>query len=379
MTEGRQSAETGASSLMTKATAQRTIPPTLRTLTLLLLVLGMVIAAVSQGFADRLSPRMRELTYDIYMWYEHYFRAFTVIVGSILSYRLVKTSRRMVSRLRRNSLVSLSVVSVIFLIIVPAVSGYYEIYNAWMPFPWSTLPLQLVDSGTFLGSGFERFLGIDGAAILLGAYLVYQVVVYGGTVLIGRRWQCSMLCLLNGVHAESLGEALPFFPHNRKNRRSKRIAPRLRWILRKLQLVLLSLNILLICAWILILVLDPSFLDRDALISVELIKYLSVELTLLMLLWVFVGGRGYCYYCPAGFALGIVGAAVGQRIETGLTRCIECGACDDACKLSIDIYERALQSEPVKALQCVGCGLCVEACPTDNLRYSTTFLRRLRG
>ena len=364
---------------MKHATTRRVVPPILRTLTILLLVFGMAIAGASQGFADRLSPQMRELVHDIYMWYEHYFRAFTVIVGSVLSYRLVKASGKTVSRLRRNSLVSLSVVSVVFLIVLPAVSGYYELYNAWMPFPWSTLPLQLADSGTFFGDHFEGLLGIDGASLLLGAYLVYQAVVFGGTLLLGRRWQCSMLCLLNGVHAESLGEALPFFPHDRKRPRSKRIHPRLRWTLRKLQLILFSLNLLLIGAWLLILVVDLPFLSRDALVGVELIKYLSVELTLLMLLWVFVGGRGYCYYCPAGFALGIIGGAVGQRIETGLTRCIECGACDDACKLSIDILHRARQREPVQAFQCVGCGLCVESCPTDNLRYSTAFLRRVRG
>ncbi|MFP4564589.1 MAG: 4Fe-4S binding protein [Spirochaetia bacterium] len=364
---------------MTRETARRLIPALLKTLTLLLIVFGMVIAAIAQGFGDQLSPRTAGLMHDIYMWYEHYFRALTVILGAFLTYALVKGSRKTVSRLRKNSLISLSIVSFVFLILFPLFTGYYELYNGLMPFPWSTLPLQLVDSGSFFEMHFGDFFGIDGGTFLLGGYLIYQAVVFGGTFFLGRRWQCGMLCLMNGVHAETLGEALPFVTHNKKKPQSKRIRPRVRWVLRKLQIVLLIANLALIAAWILVLTIEPAFLNRSSLISAERIKYLSVELTLLMLLWVFIGGRGYCFYCPAGLFLGIVGNAAGQRIETNLTRCIDCGACDEACKLSIDISARAREGKPVKALQCVGCGLCVEACPTNNLRYSTGFLRYTRN
>ena len=363
---------------MPRKTVRSIIPALLKTLTLLLIVFGMAIAGIAQGFGDRLSPRAAGLMHDLYMWFEHYFRALTVILGAFLTYALVKASRKTVSRLRKNSLMSLSIVSLVFLILLPLITGYYELYNAWMPFPWSTLPLQLFDSGSFFEMHFEDFRGIDGAVFLMGAYLFYQAIVFGGTFFLGRRWQCSMLCLMNGVHAESLGEALPFITHNKKKPQSKRIHPRVRWVLRKLQILLLCANLALIAAWVLVLTIDPSFLSRSSLISAERIKYLSVELTLLMLLWVFIGGRGYCFYCPAGFFLGIVGNAAGQRIETDLTRCTGCGACDDACKLSIDISARAREGIPVKALQCVGCGLCVEACPTKNLRYSTGFLRYIR-
>jgi polyferredoxin len=361
---------------MNYITAKKFIPIILKTLAILLVVFGMAIAALTQGFSEQLTPQMQERMYDIYMWYEHYFRALTVIIGAFLTYSFVKISRKTVSRLRKNSLISLSVVSLIFLILFPLISGYYELYNAWMPFPWSTLPLQLIDSGTFFGSHFENFHGIDGAAFLLWAYLFYQAIVFGGTIVLGRRWQCSMLCLMNGIHAETLGEALPFITHNKKNPASKRIHPRVRWILRKLQIILFSANLLLITAWILAVTTEPEFLNQNALIAAELIKYMALELTLLMLLWIFIGGRGYCFYCPAGFGLGIVGNVFGQKIETGLTRCNQCGACDDACKLSIDISARAREKKPVKALQCVGCGLCVEACPTNNLQYTTFFLSR---
>lgn len=364
---------------MTGEAVRRVAPALLKTFTILLIVFGMVIATVAQGFADRLTPQAADLMHDIYMWYEHYFRALTVILAAFLTYALVKASRRDVSPLRRNSLISLSVVSFLSLIVFPLATGYYELYNALMPFPWSTLPLQLVDSGTFFENRFADFGGVDGASFLLWAYVAYQAVVLGGTLVLGRRWQCSMLCIMNGIHAETLGEALPFIAHDRRRPRSKRIHPRVRWVLRKLQIVVFSVNLVLIAAWVLVLTAEPAFLDRTSLISAERIKYLSVELTLLMLLWVFIGGRGYCYYCPAGFFLGIVGNAVGQKIETGLTRCTGCGACDDACKLSIDISVHARQGRPVTAVQCVGCGLCVEACPTGNLRYTTRILARSRG
>ena len=42
--------------------------------------------------------------------------------------------------------------------------------------------------------------------VLLGAFLTY-VLVFGGTYVLDGRWQCSRLCFMNDVHAETLGEA----------------------------------------------------------------------------------------------------------------------------------------------------------------------------
>ena len=95
------------------------------------------------------------------------------------------------------------------------------------------------------------------------------------------------------------------------------------------------------------------------------------------LLWIFMSPRGYCNYCPAGTILGLVARLSGQRIETGLSKCTGCGLCNKACPMNIDIREMALNSEAVRDINCVGCGRCVEACPTNNLQYTSNFLKSI--
>ena len=62
-----------------------------------------------------------------------------------------------------------------------------------------------------------------------------------------------------------------------------------------------------------------------------------------------------------------------------LSRCTGCNACNDSCKMSIDVASSAKNNEPVETIQCTGCGLCVDDCPTQNLRYTTRFMDWLRS
>ncbi|MBN1409205.1 MAG: 4Fe-4S binding protein [Spirochaetales bacterium] len=264
-----------------------------------------------------------------------------------------------------------SAASLLLLVIWPLVSGYWELYYALMPFPWSTLPFQLAITGKSYGSLLPGWMGIDGVTLLIWAYMIYQAIVLTGTVILGRKWQCSMICLMNGCHAESLGIGLPFIVHDKKRPYSKQIKPVLRRVLRFLQGALFTVNILLALFWTVHLFAGQSLIPENFLIRIELIKYVSLELTLMMFLWLIIGGRGYCYYCPAGFGLAFIARLSGQRIETGLTYCTQCGACNDACKMSIDIMTRAKNRQPVLDLSCVGCGLCMDSCPTSNLLYRT--------
>lgn len=93
-----------------------------------------------------------------------------------------------------------------------------------------------------------------------------------------------------------------------------------------------------------------------------------------MFFWVAFVGRLYCYYCPLGTLLSWIGRVGGQRITTNETHCIQCGKCNAACQLSIDVRSYASKGIPVDNLNCVGCAHCVDACPTQTLRYSTNFL-----
>ena len=347
-------------------------------LALVLIALGFLI-----GMGPAMSRQMEGETSELFRLafkiYENLVRATIVILGVFFTIRYTLQKKGKVSRFRLTSLISFSTMAFIVLILLPLITHFWDFYFALTPFPWLTLPFQLLSKGSFFFNSFEEPYGMHGATIILYGYFGYQLFMFTGVLLLGRRWQCSMICLINGCHAESMGIALPLTPHNKRRPHSKQIKSSVKNVLLIIQLFLFSFNMLLILLWSLFTFFGIALLPMKLAIVVELIKYLSLEVILFMILWIFIGGRGYCYYCPVGFLLGMIGRGVGQRIETDLTHCTGCNACNDACKMSIDVASSAKNNKPVETIQCTGCGLCVDACPTQNLRYTTRFMDWLRS
>ncbi len=121
--------------------------------------------------------------------------------------------------------------------------------------------------------------------------------------------------------------------------------------------------------------------SASLLVTIETVKYLSLELLMAMLFWVVLHGRGYCFYCPLGTLLGFLAKKAGQRITTDSKICVACGKCNSVCPMGIDIMSKAKLKESVVDATCVGCGRCVDACPARTLSYETnflTFVERLR-
>ena len=343
-----------------------------------LIVLGTAIG-MSIGMTRQMDPETRKIFMMLFKVYENLVRASAIILASFFTIRYTLQKKATLSRFRIASLVSFSLMAFTVLILLPLLTRFWDLYFGISPFPWSTLPLQLLSIRSYFGNSFERPYGVNGVTIILYAYFAFNIVLFAGTLLLGRRWHCSMLCLINGAHAESMGVALPLTPHNKKRPQSKQIKPSLRKILISVQVFLFTLNMVLIFFWSFFAYYRVTFVSIRLLMIVEILKYFSLELFLFMYLWLFIGGRGYCYYCPVGLLLGIIGRGVGQKIETGLTHCTNCNMCNDACKMSVDVVSCAKDNKPVQTEQCTGCGLCVDSCPTQNLRYTTRFMDWLRN
>src|SRR6056297_4277201 len=78
-----------------------------------------------------------------------------------------------------------------------------------MPLPWSSLGLQLLDTTSTYYIQQLNLWGVGGIFIAIVFFLISNLVVLLGTLMIGRRWQCSYLCMLNGFVSEIWSEAFP--------------------------------------------------------------------------------------------------------------------------------------------------------------------------
>jgi len=313
--------------------------------------------------------------------FENGIRIGVSLLGFYYTLRYLRETKQRISTFRRVSFLSFTISSLIIYLFLPLYWGFTEFYNGVMPILWSTLPF----SGPYTGhAGSIDLNGVihpvsNGVAITLLVYNVYQIITFTGTLFLGRRWHCSMICTMAGVHAEAFGLVLPQKPHNKTRPQSKQINKTWKTILLISQIYLLLISVALFVLWWIFIANGTVIISVETMITLERVNHYIFSLIGMSLIWVIVGARGYCVYCPAGTLLGGIGQLVGQEIQTNLTKCIGCGKCNDACKMSIDIQRCAQEKIPLKSIYCVGCGNCIDACPTQNLRYSTWFLRKIAG
>lgn len=307
-----------------------------------------------------------------WLWgfYENWIKTIFIVVGSLLTLRIIGSSQRTV--MRKRNLTGLILMALVVHIVGPILLNNQELYFFAMPLPWTTIPLQLLDPGTAFYLKYLPVFGLTGISLALAFYLLVTIVVFGGTLIWGRRWQCSTLCLFNGFASEVFDPVMPLLGKKKKVRaRGLKVFALLRWLF-------LAMALAFTAYWILAL-LGLPLANGDAVAKIETYKYLAAELLMAMFFWVAFSGRGYCYYCPLGTVVGLLGKLVGQRITTNQTNCIQCGRCNAACPMAIDIKAAAATGLPVTDLRCVGCGHCVDSCPTETLAYSTHFLALVKN
>ena len=324
------------------------------------------IAGLNFGYAGQASPAVAALINWLWHFYENWIKFIFIIAGSILTLRLVSGSSK--TTLRKQNLKGFIVYALLIHILGPLALGNSELYLFSMPLPWNTTPLQLLEPGSSFFADRFPALGMAGITASLIVYALITLAVLIGTLLLGRRWQCSTLCLFNGFASEVFAPAFPLA--GKKKPASKftlKFFAFIRWLF-------LAAALFFTTYWLLLLGGAISGDSADFLSELEIYKYLSGELLAAMFMWVVFTGRGYCYYCPLGTVLAFLGKAGGQRILTTQSECIQCGKCNRACTLAIDIKKEAQIKAPVKDLRCVGCGHCIDICPTETLKYSTRFL-----
>ncbi|MBC3889560.1 4Fe-4S dicluster domain-containing protein [Acetobacterium paludosum] len=331
------------------------------------IVLCIIIAGLNFGYVSRATPAVAAFITWLWGFYENWVKTLFIVIGSFLTLRIIGSSQR--TAMRKRNLIGFMSMALVVHILGPLLLNNKELYFFAMPLPWSTIPLQLLDTGSAFYLKYLPIFGLTGISLALIFYLIITIVVFAGTLLFGRRWQCSTLCLFNGFAAEVFDPVIPLIGKKKKvTAKGLKIFAILRWLF-------FALALCFTFYWILILLGMPMAYS-DAIAKIENYKYLTAELLMAMFFWIAFVGRGYCYYCPLGTVLGLVGKIAGQRINTNLTNCIQCGRCNAACPMSIDIKSSAKKGSDVSELRCVGCGHCVDSCPQKTLAYATHFLEK---
>lgn len=330
--------------------------------------LCIIIAGLNYGYASQAPKSTAKFIAWFWHFYENWIKTLFIIISSFLTLRIVGGSK--INTMRKRNLIGFIISAMVVHIVGPLFLKNSELYFFTMPLPWTTTPLQLLDTtSNFYASRFPVW-GLTGITTALAFYIIMCILVVLGTLLFGRRWQCSTLCLFNGFASEVFAPAFPLVG------KVSEVKPRTLKIFSILRWIFLFVSILFSLYWVMISLGISVHGDSNVISKMENYKYLVGELLMAMFFWVAFTGRGYCYYCPLGTVLGLIGKVAGQKITTDNTKCAQCSKCNSACPMAIDIIKKAENSEEVKELRCVGCGHCVDACPTKTLSYSTKYLDR---
>ncbi|MDC7225966.1 MAG: 4Fe-4S dicluster domain-containing protein [Spirochaetales bacterium] len=332
----------------------------------------LIIAALNYAVAPGASARTAEIISNIWHFYENEFKTGLILAASVLSLILIKKNERNV--MRRKNYIGFLIAALAVHIIGPVITGTKELYFFSMPLPWSSFSIQVFNPSTSFHHSFTSHWGLSGIGALLVFVVIYNIVIFAGTLLFGRRLQCSQLCLFNGFASEVFSETFPLL-----GKKKKKAGSRLKTFFSIMRVILLAVAAFFTLTAALSAAGIITESNNSLLHSLESYKYLTTELLMAMFFWVVFTGRGYCHYCPAGTVLAFLSRAAGQKIRTDLTDCIECGRCSRACPMSIDVKSFAAEGKSVVDFNCVGCGHCVDVCPTATLGYSTRFLDYIKS
>ena len=338
----------------------------LKTILWLYIILAILLAGLNYGYANQSDSSIAEFITWFWHFYENWIKTLFIIIGSFLTLRIIGTSQH--PTMRKRNLGGFILAALVVHIVAPLLLHNKEIYLFAMPLPWTTTPLQLLYPESPIYLSRYPIWGVAGISAALIFYFCISVIIIVGTLLFGRRWQCSTLCLFNGFASEVFAPAFPLIGNKKKVKKGTgKVFTFFRWFF-------LSLALFFTLWWILFLSGVQFFGNFQLISKLETFKYLSAELLMMMFFWIAFIGRGYCYYCPLGTVLSLLSKLAGQKIMTNQSKCIQCNRCNLACPMSIDVKSKAELGQPVTDLRCVGCGHCIDSCPEKTLRYSTRFL-----
>lgn len=92
-------------------------------------------------------------------------------------------------------------------------------------------------------------------------------------------------------------------------------------------------------------------------------RALPLGILFFFLVLMILASRPFCrLFCPLGVMYALTARAAIARIEIDPSACVNCGACDKACPVDLDVRKE------IGGPECIACGDCKSACPKQGIR-----------
>ena len=193
------------------------------------IILAILIAGINYGYARVAPQNIASIINWVWMVYENWIKTAFILIGSFLTIKIIGSSKR--TTMRKANLIGFIIAALTVHVVTPLLVNNYDLYFYAMPLPWTTTPLQLLNTNSALYHSTITSWGSSGILSALTFFTAISLVVLIGTLLYGRRFQCSSICLFNGFAAEVFDPAIPLIGKRRRIKpRTLRFMSILRWV-----------------------------------------------------------------------------------------------------------------------------------------------------
>ena len=249
------------------------------------ILMAFILAGLNFGYAEQAPAHIATLIKTAWHFYENELKTLFIALGGFLTIRFIGRDNR--TTMRKRNLIGFLITALVIHIIGPYLLHYPDLYYFAMPLPWTNQPLQLLVAGSDFNVSFLAFPGIRILNAVLIFYFAITAIVFVGTIIKGRRWQCSTICLFSGFVSEVFSPVFPLI--GKKNKISSRMITFflfLRWFF-------FSIAIFFSGFWLLQIAGVNLFGNLALITQLEIYKYLLFDLIAALLIWAFFTGRGY--------------------------------------------------------------------------------------
>lgn len=193
------------------------------------IALALIIAGFNYGYADQAPPAIASLINWFWYFYENWIKTILIIFCGLLTLKVIGSSGRTI--MRKRNLLGFACFALVVHIAGPYLTGNSEFYLFSMALPWNSIPLQLLLPESPFHADHAAALGTYAITASIAFFFLITLFVFAGTLLWGRRLQCSTLCLFNGFASEVFAPAFPLTGKKKKVTPGKlKIFSFLRWL-----------------------------------------------------------------------------------------------------------------------------------------------------